>query len=193
METPDIESIRASPGVDVELQTEDNSSASGSADPVLRGRSKKEREEEEKKFKNLVAWQHMIDCATRLTQAQIIPNRETMTLLDGAYDQWFKFYGYPRTLETDQESGLLSIRAKEWCQNRSINLKERPKHGHAQLVERHHRVLRETYLKIVWQCEEEGIPITMKQALAEAVNVKNSMITIHGYTPTQAVLAHHHH
>ena len=93
----------------------------------------------------------------------------------------------PRTLETDQESGLLNMRAKEWCQNRSVELKERPKHGHAQLVERHHRVLRETYLKIIWQCEAEGIPITMKQALDEAVIAKNSMITIHGYTPNQAV------
>ena len=187
VEIPEIDSIRAYPGVDVELQTEGSSSASGSLNPVLQGRSGKEKEAEKKKFKDLVAWQHMIDCATRLTQAQIIPNRETQTLLDGAYDQWFKFYGFPRTLETDQESGLLSIRAKEWCQNRNINLKERPKHGHAQLVERHHRVLRETYLKIMWQCEQEGIPITMKEALAEAVIVKNSMITIHGYTPTQAV------
>ena len=36
------------------LQTEGTSSASGSGDPVRQGRSKKEREEEEKKFKNLV-------------------------------------------------------------------------------------------------------------------------------------------
>ena len=182
---PGTETIRAFTGIDVELQTAGTSS--GSNGLAQQGRSEQEKEREKKKFKELVAWQHIIDCATRLTQAQIIPNRETMTLVNGADELWFRAYGYPRVIETDQESGLLSTRAKEWCQNRNIELRERPKNAHAQMVERHHRVLRETYMKIKYQCEQEGTPATQKQMLNEAIIAKNTMTTIHGYTPNQAV------
>ena len=65
--------------------------------------------------------------------------------------------------------------------------RERAKHSHAQLVERHHRVLRETYMKIKLQAEKEGINFTQRQILNEAIIAKNSLITIHGYTPNQAV------
>ena len=98
-------------GVDAELQTDGTSI--GSKDFAKQDRSKEEKDKEKKKHKDLVAWQHMIDVATILTQAQIIPNREAMTLLEGAYNQWFKYYGFHHTIETYQESGLLSMQSKE--------------------------------------------------------------------------------
>ena len=76
VETPEMNSIRAYTGVDFELQTE-SSLAPGSMDPALQSRSRKERQAEEQKFQELVAIQHMIDGATRLTQAMPIKNRET--------------------------------------------------------------------------------------------------------------------
>ena len=47
--------------------------------------------------------QHMLCICTRLTQAKLITDRNRMTLLKGIQDMWFRPYGAPRVLESDQE------------------------------------------------------------------------------------------
>ena len=86
----------------------------------------------------------------------------------------------------DQESGLTSIEAKTWLSEQSIEVSERPKHGHPHLVERHHRVLRETYLKIKQQLDSEGVACEQQDILDAAVQSKNCVNTFHGVTPQEA-------
>ena len=61
-------------------------------------------------------WQHMIDVATRLSQAAIIKDKTEESILASATQIWFNPYGPPRILETDQESGLICHEAKTYCQ-----------------------------------------------------------------------------
>ena len=132
-------------------------------------------------------WQHILDCATRLSQAAIIKDKTEESLMNSVTKIWINPYGPPRILETDQESGLISYRTKTYLQAMGTTLVERPKNSHAQMVERHHAILRETFLKIKHQADSEGIAYTKEQLLALAVNAKNTLTTVGGYTPQQAV------
>ena len=73
-------------------------------------------------------------------------------------------------LETDQESALISYEAKAILQKLGTQMEARPKHGHAPIVERHHAILRETYLKIKQQADEEGVAYTMERLISMAVH-----------------------
>ena len=56
------------------------------------------------------------------------------------------------------------------------------------MIERHHQVLRNTVRKLVAQAQLEGIPINMDELVDEAVEAKNTIITVKGgVTPQEAV------
>ena len=50
--------------------------------------------------------QHMLCICTRLTQAKLITGRHTNSLLKGLIDMWFRPYGAPRVLDSDQEGAF---------------------------------------------------------------------------------------
>jgi hypothetical protein len=138
-------------------------------------------------LKEKVPWQHMIGVATRWSQATVLTGKTTDDILSNAIKICFAPYGAPRVLETDQESAWISYEAKAVLQKLGTQMEERPKHGHAPIVERHHTILRETYLKIKQQADEEGVSYTMERVLTMAVVAKNALTNIGGYMPQQAV------
>ena len=93
-------------------------------------------------------------------------------------------------MEADQEGALISYEAKSVLQKMDTTMEERPKHGHAQIVDRHHTILRETYLKMKGQADGEGVTYTMDIRLALATVAKNSWVNIGGYTHPTSSLWH---
>ena len=99
--------------------------------------------------------QHMICVCTRLTQAKLITDRHTETLLKGIQDMWIRPYGAPRVLESDQEGAFRSDNLRTWLQRAGTELILKPKNTHTWMVEKHHDILRQLYVRIKAQCEEE--------------------------------------
>ena len=102
-------------------------------------------------------------------------------------DMWFKPYGPPKVIETDQEGGMVNVESKKLLSQFSTHIKERGVGSHATMVERHHQVLRDTHAKAKDQANKEGTPFTEESLLAEVVIAKNILTNISGYSPMQAV------
>ena len=63
---------------------------------------------------------------------------------------------------------------------------KRPKNSHTNLVERHHRLAREAYLKTKRQLDSDGVVCDQQDILDAAIEAKNCLNTIHGVTPQEA-------
>eukprot|EP00975_Prorocentrum_lima_P069637 12927503-Prorocentrum_lima.AAC.1 len=72
---------------------------------------------------------------------------------------WIRPFGPPRIIESDQEGGSISDEAKVFLSRAGTTLKEKGIGAHARMVERHHAILRQAFLKIRAQVEEEGLPL----------------------------------
>jgi len=138
-------------------------------------------------FIKKLPWQHLIDTCTRLTQCTDIPKKDTPSLIEGIYVQWIKPYGPPDVLETDQESGLICEEAKLMLQRVGTKMVEKGVNSHVKMLEKHHDILRQQFLRIKSQCAEEGIAISDRLCMFEAVIAKNALFTLGKYTPLQAV------
>ena len=135
-------------------------------------------------------WQHMLDTCTRLTQAKIVESKTTAALLEGISEMWIRPYGPPKVIESDQEGGLITEEAKRFLGMMGIELKEKGVNAHARMVEKHHDILRQMYLRVRAQADEEGLNYTAQQLLTITVTAKNSLTTIGGFSPLQAVLGY---
>eukprot|EP00975_Prorocentrum_lima_P001464 315521-Prorocentrum_lima.AAC.1 len=58
------------------------------------------------------------------------------------------------------------------------------------MVERHHAILRQAFLKARASAEEEGLNFNPQQLLTQAVIAKSCLTTIGQYTPIQAALGY---
>ena len=58
---------------------------------------------------------------------------------------------------------------------------------HAQMVERHHELLRQTLHKLEEQLKEEGIAVPFSVVVNEAILAKNAFTTVGGHTPYRAL------
>ena len=46
---------------------------------------------------------HMIDEATRFSMCDLVPNRQTTSIIDTVTKMWFKYFGPPQLMLSDQE------------------------------------------------------------------------------------------
>ena len=134
---------------------------------------------------------HIIDEATRYSQARFLANMNEETVTDALSDLWVRTFGPMETLVSDQEAGLkgdyCATTPSRWGTQRLLLPEGR--HGrHAAIVERHHAVLRSTYHKIRYQANEDGIKVTADVMLAEAVFAHNVLTSVKGFSPHEAVL-----
>ena len=83
---------------------------------------------------------HMIDEALRFSMCDVIPNRQTATILDTATNIWFKYFGPPGLIISDQEGALTSEEAALWSERWGTSFRFKPKGSHASIVERHHQI-----------------------------------------------------
>ena len=66
-------------------------------------------------------------------------------------------------------------------------LQEKGVGSHARMVERHHQILRQCFLRLAAQAKEEGIEAPNNHLLTLAVTAKNALFTVGGVSPTQAL------
>ena len=128
-----------------------------------------------------------MDMCTRLCQAQRIPDREPHTFIKVLTNIWFRPFGAPKVLEHDEEGAFTSALVTKWLSDVQVTLVLKPKNTHTWMVERHHDILRQLYVRIRYQAQEEGIQYDDDDILAMAVMAKNCMITVGQYSPQTAV------
>ena len=131
---------------------------------------------------------HLIDEAIRWTATALLSDRQTQTILSAITSNWIRLYGPMESLVSDQEGAVASEEGAVWAERWKINLKLKAKSQHAQVVERHHAILRDHLHKILAQLRSEKITINFADVLAEATFVKNAMLQIAGTTPYVALL-----
>ena len=131
---------------------------------------------------------HVLDACTRFCVAKVIPDKQTETLLDALQQHWLSLFGPPLSIVSDQEGGLSSPAGAAWMSRRDIKFLPKARYAHANMVERHHALLRHQFHLLRDQTLEDGLRVSFEAVLAECVFVKNAMMRIGNSTPYQAVL-----
>ena len=133
---------------------------------------------------NLIYFLHMIDHATGLSQASVIRSKKGSVSLTEFMMKWVAVFGAPQKLLSDNGGEFANAEFVDLCENLNINFMttaaESPwSNG---LVERHNGIIGEAVAKIV-----EDVDCSVEVALCWAVNAKNSLQNIHGFSPYQLV------
>ena len=81
----------------------------------------------------------------------------------------------------------MSDEAAQWLDRWQIELKTKVPGAHAQIVERHHDILRQLILRVEMALAEQGIAITTEVLVAECSLVKNLIVSVGGHCPYQGL------
>ena len=130
---------------------------------------------------------HMMDEATRWCSFVVLASKEAVDILDCILMQWITIFGPMKILITDSESSLKSDEAAQFADRHSIQLKPVPKYAHADMIERHHEIVRQLCHRVEDECERQGLGISRKHLLAECVFAKNALVSVGGQAPYTAV------
>lgn len=130
---------------------------------------------------------HLIDSCIRWTRAGFIADKESGTLMRSLYKLWLSLYGGPRVLESDQESGLITDAAKQMLQRWNTQLVQKGVNEHVRMLEKHHDILRQQFLKLEAQIKEEGLNIDSDMIMDEAVFAKNALFQVGNVSPYQCL------
>ena len=126
---------------------------------------------------------HMCDGCIRYTVARELVDKALETLLDFIWTGWIQMFGPMAVLTVDGEGALASEEAGVALGRMGTTRKIKSPGQHAQIVERHHDILRKQLHRIDSQCRESDIKISFARKLAEAVYAKNAVLTIGQGTP----------
>eukprot|EP00973_Karenia_brevis_P010427 1414896-Karenia_brevis.AAC.1 len=80
---------------------------------------------------------------------------------------WILPHGPMRILVTDQESGIMGEEPAQWLARWQIQIKTKESGSHAQIVERHHELLRQLLHRVMTQSKEGKIKIPFDQFVAK--------------------------
>ena len=131
---------------------------------------------------------HLLDEAIRFCAASSLADKTAASIIAAITVDWLRPLGPMRVLVADQEGGLMSDEAAQWMDRWQIQLRSKEPGAHAQMVERHHDILRRLLLRVESQLTEEGIGnVPLEMIVAECCLAKNLLISIGGYSPYQAL------
>eukprot|EP00971_Amphidinium_carterae_P349276 6490937-Amphidinium_carterae.1 len=130
---------------------------------------------------------HLIDESTRFSVACFVSSVEDSALMHVLAHEWFRIFGPPTTLVCDQEGGIMSDWAGVQLGKWGVSRMALPERTHASVVERHHAIIRDTFVKVRDQCLSDGVPYNDSLVLCESVFCKNTLTNIGGFSPYQAV------
>ena len=127
---------------------------------------------------------HMIDHATRYSQAAVIPNKKKQTVVQALLDNWIAIFGPPAKYLTDNGGEFVNDEMIQLAEKFNITLMttaaESPwSNG---LCERHNAVLAD----LIGKAKRE-YNISTKVALPWAISVKNTLTNVYGFSPNQLV------
>ena len=128
---------------------------------------------------------HIIDLFSRLSAATIIRRKDPQLIVDKFMQIWVSVYGAPEVgVYTDNGGEFNSQIFRDMAEN--LNMSVKTTAGYSPwsngIVERHNATLTETLNKI-----RESSNLSWETALSWAVNAKNSLINVYGYSPYQIV------
>lgn len=133
---------------------------------------------------NSVYFLHVIDHATRFSAAGVIKSKSAETIIKKFFEIWISVFGTPQTVLSDNGGEFVNKQFEDLCHNLNIRFittaAEAPwSNG---LVEKHNGLIGDAVLKIV-----EDVKCSVDIALCWAVNAKNSLQNISGFSPYQLV------
>ena len=130
---------------------------------------------------------HLMDECILWAAGSVIASKEANALIESITRDWLRPYSAPRILIADGETGLSTEHASQWLDRWQIQMKTKAPGEHAQMVERHHELLRRLLLKVEAQLHEEGVRVPSEVIVAECFLAKNVMVTVAGQTPYRAL------
>ena len=84
----------------------------------------------------------------------------------------------------DGESGLDSEGCRQWLDRIGSQIKTKAPDQHAQMVEGHHELFRQTLRRVDEQLREEGIEVQVDDIVSGTMFAKNALLTISREPPT---------
>ena len=128
---------------------------------------------------------HMIDHATRLSASAVIPSKKPEVIIKKIFQIWISVYGVPEKFLSDNGGEFANENFINMCEAMNINFKltgaESPwSNG---LVERHNLILGDMLDRILEESTDN-----IEIAVAWAINAKNSLSNIHGFSPFQLAI-----
>ena len=128
---------------------------------------------------------HLIDMCTRLSQAIFIPNKKRETIIQGIFKIWISVNGSPNKFLTDNGGEFANEDFLQMCEAVNVQIHTTPAESPWSngVVERHNQTLANMMDKIL-----EDHPSSPELALLWAINAKNSLQNVAGFTPFQLAL-----
>ena len=130
---------------------------------------------------------HAIDLLTRFSTAIIIENKTKEVIVSEFLRSWISIFGAPEQTLCDNGREFCNQDFLDMCQNMNINMKSTAAfspHSNG-VVERHNGILAEMTLKI-----KEETQCSSSTALCWALQAKNSMSNVYGFSPMQLVMGY---
>ena len=136
------------------------------------------------KYFKTIPWLHLIDHATRFSSACVVHNKKQETIIEHIFKHWIGVFGSPRSILSDNGCEFQNKAMRELGDLLGIEIKttaaEAPwSNG---ITERHNALIGNMLDKII-----DSQNCSLQMALAWAVNAKNSMSNVFGYSPHQLV------
>ena len=127
---------------------------------------------------------HIIDHATRFSAGAVIKSKKREVIIDEFFKRWVSIFGSPMKVLGDNGGEFANSDFVDMCQNLNVNFvttaAESPwSNG---LVEKHNDILGEAVSKIL-----EEVECSVEVALCWAINAKNSLQNIYGFSPYMLV------
>jgi len=126
---------------------------------------------------------HLLDEAIRWRVAALLMSKNAQALIEAIMTSWVRPHGPMKLLIADGERGLATEEVAQFLDRVFIQLKTKAPGEHAQMVERHHELLRRLLLKVESQLVQEGIVVPFSVILSECVLAKNVLTSVAGQTP----------
>ena len=135
-------------------------------------------------LKDKIYFLHMVDHATRFSAAAVIRSKKKEVIIDRFFKHWIGIFGTPQKVLSDNGGEFANHDFEDMCRNLNINFMttaaEAPwSNG---LVEKHNGIIGEAVSKV-----KSDIKCSVEVALCWAVNAKNSLQNIYGFSPYQLV------
>ncbi len=128
---------------------------------------------------------HLVDLCTRLSAATFIPNKRKETIVKAILQIWSAVYGSPQKFRADNGGEFANAEFISFCEQFGITIQSTPAESPWSngVVERHNQTIARSMDKII---NDTGCNADL--ALLWALNAKNSLQNVAGFSPFQLVL-----
>ena len=127
---------------------------------------------------------HLVDVATKYSVAVKISNKESSTIITAVFKHWIAYFGAPGNFLTDNGREFDNQEFRDMCQNLNVFVMTTAAQSPWSngVVERHNGILGEMVTKTM--CDSK---YPFETVLGWAVSAKNTLGSVHGYSPNQLV------